>query len=36
VELDLEIWLSTVGGERTFTDDEPHNVADVEFSHASQ
>ena len=34
VELDLQVWLPPIGGERAFADDEPHNVADIEFPHA--
>ena len=34
VELELQIWLPPISGERAFADDESHNVADIEFPHA--
>jgi len=35
MQLDLQEWLATVGSERSFADDEPHNVPDVELSHGA-
>jgi hypothetical protein len=33
VELHLEVWLPAVGGKRSLTDDETHNVPNVKLSH---
>jgi hypothetical protein len=33
VELHLKVWLLSVGGEGTLSDDEAHNVPNVEFVH---
>jgi hypothetical protein len=35
MQLQLEIWLLAVGGERSLADHESHNVPDIEFPHAS-
>jgi hypothetical protein len=36
VQLDLEVRLLPVGGERPFSDDESHNVPDLEWPHPKQ
>lgn len=34
VQLHLKVRLAPIGSERPLSDDEPHNVPDVEFAHS--